>query len=201
MVNVLPYGASAALIECEPNEVFGLTNVLARSGKFTEVVPAESTVLVCWDLDISVPEISGLCEISSDENLQDVGKLVEIPVIYDGEDLSEVAKLIGISETELVKIHSETIYRAAFAGFAPGFLYCTGLPKILQLPRRATPRVKVPAGSLAIADIYTAIYPINSPGGWHLIGSTEVAMFDLNSDKPSLLTPGDRIKFVSKTSS
>jgi KipI family sensor histidine kinase inhibitor len=96
----------------------------------------------------------------------------------------------------VIELHSSTIFNAAFAGFAPGFMYCTGLPEVLHLPRRATPRTSVPAGSLAMADAYTAIYPLNSPGGWNLIGTTNIKMFDAKADQPSFLLPGDRVRFV-----
>lgn len=193
---VSAYGWHAALIECDPNDVSALNSACLQSELFTEVVPAECTVLVCWGGELSIDRIEKLVLTVTPAAERNTGRLVEIPVRYDGQDLAEVAHLTGLTESEVVEIHSGTTFNAAFAGFAPGFMYCTGLPEVLQLPRRSTPRVKVPAGSLAMADTYTAIYPLNSPGGWNLIGTTDVQMFDVNAEQPSLLLPGDRVRFV-----
>lgn len=193
---VSAYGWQAALIECDSKEVAALNSVCLESELFTEVVPAECTVLVCWDGDLSIARIEKLVSAVTPAIDVNTGRLVEIPVRYDGQDLDEVAKLTGLSRSEVIELHSSTTFTAAFAGFAPGFMYCIGLPKVLQLPRRSTPRVQVPAGSLAIADTYTAIYPLNSPGGWNLIGSTDIQMFDASAPQPSRLLPGDRVRFV-----
>ena len=193
---VSAYGWQAALIECDPNEVSALRSACLESGLFSEVVPAECTVLVCWQGTLAITQIEKLVATVTPATEAVTGRVVEIPVRYNGQDLDEVAKLIGLSKFEVIELHSSTTFTAAFAGFAPGFMYCTGLPEVLQLPRRATPRVSVPAGSLAMADTYTAIYPLNSPGGWNLIGTTDVAMFDADAKQPSLLLPGDKVKFV-----
>jgi len=190
------YGWHGALIECQPDEVSALTETCLRSDMFTEVVPAECTVLVCWDKDLSILQIENLISNVTVKTAESPRRLVEIPVTYDGQDLAEVAQLTGLTESEVIELHSSTVFNAAFAGFAPGFMYCTGLPEVLQLPRRATPRTRVPAGSLAMADAYTAIYPLNSPGGWNLIGTTDIKMFDAEADQPSFLLPGDRVRFV-----
>jgi KipI family sensor histidine kinase inhibitor len=195
-VKVNRYGWQGALIECHSEEVSAVSNACLRSDLFTEVVPAECTVLVCWDKDLSISQIENLIANVTAVSAASPGRLVEIPVTYNGQDLTEVSQLTGLSESEVIELHSSTIFNAAFAGFAPGFMYCTGLPEILQLPRRATPRTSVPAGSLAIADAYTAIYPMNSPGGWNLIGTTDIKMFDAKADQPSFLLPGDRVRFV-----
>lgn len=118
-----------------------------------------------------------------------------IPVRYDGADLGEVAERSGLTVAAVIAQHRDADYRVAFLGFSPGFAYLSGLPPDLQLPRRSVPRVRVPAGSLAIADRYTAVYPRSSPGGWHLIGSTDVTMFDADRDPPSLLQPGTVVRF------
>lgn len=195
-MNVSRYGWQGALIECSPDEVTALGSSCLSSGLFSEVVPAECTVLVCWSGELAISKIEEVISNVVLGNAAALGRLIEIPVKYDGQDLAEVAQLTGLSESEVIELHSSTIFDAAFAGFAPGFLYCTGLPEVLQLPRRATPRVVVPAGSLAIADTYTAIYPLNSPGGWNLIGTTTSKMFDADADQPSLLLPGDHVRFV-----
>lgn len=126
--------------------------------------------------------------------------LVEIPVHYGGgygPDLPDVAKRLGLSQKEVVQFHSETIYRVYMIGFLPGFTYMGVLPTALVLPRRSTPRLHAPAGSVAIAGQQTGIYPQRCPGGWHLIGWTPVQLFDSQHDPPALLKPGDGIKFVS----
>jgi KipI family sensor histidine kinase inhibitor len=121
---------------------------------------------------------------------------VEIPVTYDGEDLGEVAALTGLSEAEVVARHQGASYRVAFCGFSPGFAYLTGLPRELHVPRRETPRTVVPAGSVAVAGDYASVYPRASPGGWRLLGRTDVPLWDLDRDPPALLRPGTRVRFV-----
>lgn len=195
-MKVSKYGWQAALIECSLDEVTPLNSACLKSRLFSEVVPAECTVLVCWTNDLAISRIEDLISNVTPAASSSPGRLIEIAVSYDGQDLEEVAQLAGLSRSEVIEIHSNTVFSAAFAGFAPGFMYCTGLPEVLQLPRRGTPRVSVPAGSLAIADTYTAVYPLNSPGGWNLIGTTTTKMFNANSEQPSLLLPGDRVRFV-----
>ena len=106
------------------------------------------------------------------------GPVVEVPVTYDGPDLDEVARATGLSVAEVVDLHSSTPHRVAFCGFMPGFAYLVGLPSALHLARRTTPRPRVPAGSVAIAAGYSGVYPRESPGGWHLIGWTDVVLWD-----------------------
>ncbi len=127
------------------------------------------------------------------------GPLFEIPVRYgglDGPDLAEVAERTGRSEAEVVALHAGPEYRVYLVGFVPGFPYLGVLPDELALPRRATPRVQVPAGSVAIAGRQTGIYPSPTPGGWHLIGRTDAPIWDARRDPPALLAPGARVLFV-----
>ncbi|WP_339152473.1 allophanate hydrolase subunit 1 [Streptomyces sp. F41] len=124
---------------------------------------------------------------------------VEIPVVYDGPDLAEVAALWGVGVDEVPGLHSRTAFRVAFCGFAPGFGYLTGLPERLHVPRRATPRTRVPAGALALAGPYTGVYPRPSPGGWQLIGrlaDPAPALWDPAREPAALLGPGTRVRFV-----
>ncbi len=126
-------------------------------------------------------------------------RLVEIPVRYggaDGPDLAELAARAGVSEAEAAALHSGAEYRVAFLGFQPGFAYLFGTPAVLAAPRLATPRARVPAGSLAVGGPYSAIYPGAAPGGWRIIGRTEQVLFDPLRDPPALLAPGDRVRFV-----
>ena len=125
-------------------------------------------------------------------------RLWRIPVCYAGEfapDLAEVARLTGLACAEVVALHSSVRYHVYMLGFLPGFPYMGDLPAELALPRRADPRVRVPAGSVSIATSLTAIYPYESPGGWHLIGTTPIRFFDPERDPPSLLAPGDAVVF------
>ncbi len=124
------------------------------------------------------------------------GTLHEIPVWYAGADLAEVARQSGLGVEALIALHSGTEYRVGAIGFAPGFAYLGELPEALVLPRRATPRTAVPAGSLAIAERQTAIYPQASPGGWHLIGLCPWRLFDAAQAPPCPLALGDRVRFV-----
>ncbi|MEO6083409.1 MAG: 5-oxoprolinase subunit PxpB, partial [Umezawaea sp.] len=120
---------------------------------------------------------------------------VRIPVHYDGPDLELVARTAGMSEAEVVSLHSGSEYEVAFCGFAPGFGYLVGLPEVLRQPRLDSPRTKVPAGSVAIAGEFTAAYPRATPGGWRLLGHTDATLFDASRDVPALLAPGDRVRF------
>ena len=124
------------------------------------------------------------------------GEPVEIPVSYDGEDLPEVASLTGLDAEEVVRRHTAPEYTVAFLGFSPGFPYLVGLDPALEVPRRDTPRTSIPAGSVGLAGGQTGIYPTASPGGWQLIGRTEVTLFDPERDPPALLAPGSRLRFT-----
>ena len=117
---------------------------------------------------------------------------VAIPVVFDGPDLDEVATMWGVGPDEVVGRLERIPWRVAFCGFAPGFAYLAGLPYQFAVPRLATPRPKVPAGSVGLADRYAGIYPSTSPGGWRLVGHTEVTLFDPDRTPPALLSPGTR---------
>lgn len=123
---------------------------------------------------------------------------VELPVTYDGEDLADVARLMRLSEAEVIAAHQAATWQVAFCGFAPGFAYMTGDDPRFELPRRPTPRTRIPAGSVALAGRFCGIYPQETPGGWQLIGRTEVPMWDLSRDPPALLRPGVRCRFVAR---
>ena len=122
---------------------------------------------------------------------------IEIPVRYNGPDLPEVAERLQLAENEVVRLHTETVYTVFMIGFLPGFPYLGPLPKVLELPRRDTPRLRVPAGSVAIAGQQTGIYPQPSPGGWHLIGHTDFPLFNPAQNPPAFLQSGMRVQFVS----
>lgn len=125
-------------------------------------------------------------------------RVIDIPVCYEPEmapDLAEAASELGISTDELIRLHSSASYTVAMIGFAPGFPYLLGLPDPLALPRLATPRTRVPAGTVAIGGKQTGIYPRESPGGWRLLGRTPLVLFDAARESPALLTPGDHVRF------
>jgi len=122
-------------------------------------------------------------------------RTVHIPVRYDGEDLTDVAERTGLTTGEVIALHSEREYHVYIIGFVPGFAYLGELHPSLVLPRRSEPRKRVPAGAVAVAEAQTGVYPFATPGGWHLIGRTEVKMFDPASTDPALLRVGDRVIF------
>ena len=196
-MRVLPFGPGAILAEYDTiDEVMAVDDALraAAPDGVDEVVPAARTVLVRHHgvdraaLDaLLVPGVGGP---------RPEGPIVEIPVVYDGPDLDEVASATGLSAEEVIDTHSSVVYSAAFLGFTPGWAYLVGLPPSLRLPRRSTPRTSVAAGSVAIANEFTGVYPTTSPGGWHLLGHTNVAMFDVERPKPALVMAGDRVRFV-----
>jgi KipI family sensor histidine kinase inhibitor len=126
----------------------------------------------------------------------EAGRLHEIPIWYAGADLVEVARLCRLSVEQVIELHSATEYRVGAIGFAPGFAYLGDLHERLALPRRSTPRTLVPAGSLAIAERQTAVYPQASPGGWHLLGLCPWRLFDVRREPPCPLVVGDRVRFV-----
>ena len=123
------------------------------------------------------------------------GRLHRIPVIYDGEDLEDVTSSLKLSREQLIAMHTRPIYRVFLVGFVPGWAYLGPLAEELYLPRRKVPRMRVPPGSVAIAGRQTGIYPLPTPGGWHLIGRTPVKLFLPDSDPPCLFRTGDRVKF------
>ncbi|WP_320775384.1 allophanate hydrolase subunit 1 [Streptomyces sp. CRN 30] len=162
-----------------------------------EIVPGATTVL----LD-GVPDPDALARRLADWTVvpeaADDGDVVEIPVRYDGPDLADVAALWGVAPGEAAARHAALTYRVAFCGFAPGFGYLTGLPPELHVPRRATPRTRVPAGAVALAGPYSAVYPRSTPGGWQLIGTMPDPgpLWDPARSNAALLTPGTRVRFV-----
>lgn len=199
VATVLPYGPNAALIECAPGTAVRLGQALIHTGRFSEVVPAEQSVLVMMPRGMVVEDVRSIIHSLPTDLPEAEGRDIEIPVVYDGPDLDIVAQAAGLDVDTVITLHSQTTYFAAFSGFAPGYAYCTGLDRRLWLPRRPSPRTSVPAGSVAIADAYTAVYPQASPGGWHLIGRTDLTLFDLTRAEPALIRPGDRVRFTVRT--
>lgn len=208
MMRHRPAGDQAVLaVLDDQQQVIALNRRLAadRPVGVLDVIPAARTVLVCFDpVIVSAQVISGWMAAAEVPDMLEPGLLdpgllepglLELPVYYDGEDLAEVAGLLGRTVRELIEMHTDTEFTVAFCGFAPGFGYLTGLPPDYRVPRRSSPRTRVPAGSVALADEFTGVYPRDSPGGWQLIGRTDTVVFDLDRDPPALLTPGTRVRF------
>lgn len=200
-MRALPVGDSALLVEVSSgDEAQALHAELLRrraEGLLTvrEIVPAARTVLLDG-LDDPVRLASELTASEVPAVPRREQTVVDIPVRYDGPDLADVAAHWGVGEREVARIHAATEFSVAFCGFAPGFGYLTGLPPLYDVPRRATPRTAVPAGSVALAGPYTGVYPRSSPGGWQLIGRTDTVLWDHARVPAALLSPGTRVRFV-----
>lgn len=162
-----------------------------------DVVPGYRTVLVTTQAPGQLAAVrAGLPDLPLPDLQVARGRLVEVPVVYDGEDLPEVCRLTGLTVEQVVARHTAPEYLVAFLGFAPGFPYLVGLDPALHVPRRPTPRTAVPAGAVGLAGGQTGIYPRRTPGGWQLVGRTQVVLFDADRDPPALLAPGDRLRFL-----
>lgn len=169
-----------------------------------DLVPAYTSLGMFFDTDTTTADaahdwLHAHYRVDTETAAMPDSRLVEIPVRYGrsfGEDLDAVAAELDIAPSEVIARHSTTIYTVAMIGFAPGFPYLSGLDPSLALPRLATPRTRVPAGSVAIGGAQTGIYPRESPGGWRLLGRTPLRLFDPQRASPSLLAPGDRVRFV-----
>lgn len=202
-MRILPSGTRGLLIELD-----GLEEVLAMYAALqddpppgvVDIVPAADTILVSTEPGVSLSRLAQmLAEVRPRAATAREGEVVEIPVHYDGADLADVARLMGCSEREVVARHTSEHWTVAFCGFAPGFGYLTGEVGRWSIPRRSSPRTRVPAGSIALAGQFTGVYPAESPGGWQLLGRTDVAAFDLHRDPAALLRPGVSVRFVELT--
>jgi inhibitor of KinA len=209
---IAPAGDAALLVEGPAVIHPGVSSrviALARAmqvrhgGILRDVVVGYSTLTLYFDpLAVDAAWLEGEIDQALDELDDDgeiVGALCDVPVCYGGDlgpDLADVAAAVGVDERTVIALHSGTIYRVYMLGFTPGFAYLATVDDRLTLPRRATPRTRVPAGSVAIAAGQTAIYPGETPGGWHLIGRTRVRPYDPARAHPCLFRPGDRVRFV-----
>lgn len=197
-------GEHGLLVQTGSLEVSHRLDALLRASRpagVVEIVPGPSTVLVVApgaDAGLLRGELAAALEVASALELAHdpvMAPTVVVPVVYDGADLADVAALAEISVDEVVARHTGRVLVVGWLGFAPGFAYLTGLDPVLHLPRLATPRTSVPAGSVAIAGPHSAVYPTASPGGWRLLGRTSLRVWDVHTDPPSLFQPGTRIRF------
>lgn len=196
-MRVLPYGERALLAELdEPAAVPSTRDAIAALDGVVEAVAGARTVLALVQPAALDRVRTSLAQAAATATSPADRARVELPVVYDGADLAEVAAEVGLSVDEVVARHAAGRYVVRFCGFAPGFAYLDGLDAALHVPRRAEPRTAVPAGSVAIAGEFTGIYPHPSPGGWRLIGRTDAMLWDVTRDPPALLAPGTPVRFV-----
>jgi KipI family sensor histidine kinase inhibitor len=198
-MRILPAGDRAVLVELEDlNQVLGYYAALADSppAGVIDIVPAARTVLVTTDGSDLDALTHLLRTVQPIDNTHTGGDLLEIPVTYDGEDLPDLAAFLNCSIDDVIERHTTEDWTVAFCGFSPGFGYLTGTGS-WDIPRRKSPRTKVPAGAVALAGEFSGVYPRESPGGWQLLGHTEVKIFDQDRDPAALFQPGRRVRFVS----
>ena len=208
---ILSYGDHAVLVQWDTDgfsesvndAVHELAEILRQSEKYIEVVPGYDSLVCVFDLGSwSLPSAkTHIEEILNQHKFGEskTGNLVEIPVNYGGEygpDIETICAASKLSIDEVITQHSQHIYRVCMMGFIPGFTFLSPAPQTLHHPRLETPRMKVPAGSIGIANWQTGIYGLESPGGWQIIGRTPLSIFDANRTAPFLLKAGDRVRFI-----
>ncbi len=166
------------------------------------IIPADDSILLVLRSGVAISAgLRAAVEMPLDLRPQAANRLHRIVVSYGGKagpDLAALAERAGLSQQDWIAQHAAAEYRVAFLGFQPGFAYLAGLPEKLRAPRRAEPRVRVPAGSLAIGGSYAGIYPESGPGGWQIVGVTDVVLFDPRQSSPALFAPGDRVRFAAR---
>ena len=201
-MRALRYGESGILLELDDgNHVASALEVLKARlpAGVTAAVPGARTIY--FGFNRVLVDFDSVADVLLHADLRSVvppreAKEVEIAVTYDGEDLQPISEQLRLSVDDIVALHSGATYVVAFCGFMPGFGYLTGLPQQLWLPRKHVPRTTVPAGAVAIADRYSAVYPRQSPGGWQIIGHTDAVLWDIDADCPSLLRQGMTVRFI-----
>lgn len=201
MRRMLPAGHHGLLVECDDlGDVMALHRAVeaTRPAGVVDLVPAARTLLLTFDDSTTRSELTAaVADVGKTEAAATIDRPeVVIPVTYDGGDLADVAELTGIPVDDVVRRHQAADYVVAFTGFAPGFAYIAGGDPTLHVPRRTTPRTRVPAGSVSLAGEFTGIYPREGPGGWQLIGRTDAVLWDLQRESPALLTPGTPVRFI-----
>ena len=193
-MKVRPYGDRAVLLDCA-----SLSEAQAWHAALEHLDPVlgARTVLLRGDVRELRDAVAQGAPMATEAGPQEpyAGDAVVIPVVYDGADLDEVGRLTGLGARGVVEAHTSAMWVAAFTGFAPGFAYLTASETRLAVPRRDHPRPAVPAGAVALAGEFSGVYPRSSPGGWQLIGRTDVVLFDVDRTPPALLTPGTPVRF------
>jgi len=196
---LLDYGEHAVLLECaDLGEALGLMPQITDGflPQLTQIVPGARTLLLELATPLTPDQRQLLLELQPRDSPPDDQAPLGIEVYYDGDDLDEVARLTGLSPDAVVRTHTGQIWTVGFCGFAPGFAYLMGQNDQLRVPRRASPRTRVPAGAVGLADQWSGIYPRDGPGGWQLIGRTATSLWDLARTPPALLQPGQRVQFI-----
>lgn len=204
-MRLMPAGDTALLVELDDlDEVLSLYAQLDEDlpEGVIDLVPAATTLLLtidprATDVERISRQVSGI--IVGSHERETTGE-VKIPVVYDGEDLAEVGRITGLGERGVIEAHTGSPWTVAFCGFAPGFGYMVGGDERLRVPRRDNPRTRVPAGSVAIAGEFASVYPRESPGGWQLIGRTNLEVWDIGRELPALLVPGTTVRYVEVSS-
>ncbi|MFI0423510.1 allophanate hydrolase subunit 1 [Spongiactinospora sp. 9N601] len=201
VAGIRPAGDRAVLIELDDlDSVRRLHEELSRAHitGVADIVPGARTLLVIADRPHGTA-LAAAVRLARGPAAPSGGTAppatVRLPIRYDGADLADVARRCGITVAEVIERHSRPRYTAAFLGLSPGFAYLVGLDPVLRLPRRDTPRTSVPAGAVAMASEFTGVYPRPSPGGWHLLGTVEERLWDLDRDPPALITAGVAVRF------
>lgn len=213
---IKPCGETALLIDLSDSDTNPLNAAIklraaiesaSASGAIpgiAEIIPAAATVLV--HIDPALVHLSDAAQLIAELDCEDTEDQassahshIEIPVSYSGPDLESLARHLQLSPQKLIKLHGELTWTAAFGGFAPGFMYLVSEDFPFTVPRLASPRTAIPAGSVALAGGFSAVYPQSSPGGWQLIGHTEVAMWDTQRRNPALIQPGDTVRFINNS--
>jgi KipI family sensor histidine kinase inhibitor len=196
-MNLLPVGHDAVLVEVGSSaEAVSLAAWARARALAVDVVPGARTVLLDSPADRdALPDVLATWRPGEVPD----GPEVVVPVVYDGADLDFLAEHWGCSRDDVVRRHGEAVFVSAFCGFAPGFAYLSGLPDDLaDVPRLDSPRTRVPAGSVALAGRWCGVYPGASPGGWRLLGRTDLALWDPAREEPALLAPGVRVRFEAR---
>lgn len=200
----LQAAVSAPLALEHQQRIWQLAAGLAQTPGLLDLTPGMNNLTLCFDpLQTDADSLAEAVQALWAKPLrrQAAGQLVEIPVRYGGDagpDLAAVAEHCGLSADEVVRRHTAADYVVYFLGFQPGFAYMGGLDGSLHTPRRDEPRVSVPAGGVGIGGVQTGIYPLATPGGWQLIGRTALPLFNPQAEPPTLLAPGDRVRFVAE---
>lgn len=201
-MKVLAYGDRALMVEVDTiDEVIAWTSALgdAEFPGVLDIIPGARTVLLVADGPEHLPRLRKAIGALSPDTTATVSdghaEVVEVPVVYDGADLDDVGRLTGLSTEEVVAAHTGQEWKVAFGGFAPGFAYLVGGDNRLEVPRRDESRTRVPAGAVGLAGEFSGIYPRTSPGGWQLLGHTDLPMWDATRDPPALLRPGCLVQF------